>query len=114
VTKDSSKIFILFYIPLGVTMVLAFCTELVRTVLTDAQDEIIQRFYSWRRGYVRELSTRELSRGRVVLSVAAVLICLFSGMLFFDGNEDWGLLNSFYWSLCIMTTIGYGVSPVVS
>ena len=51
-----------------------------------------------RRKYVRDLAEVSLS--------LAVVICVFAFVVHF--NEGWGLLDSFYWSVVTVSTVGFG------
>jgi len=107
-TGDEAELFTIFYVVLGVSLIISFITTFVRTVLTDAQDELSGFLHRLWYGPTRPLCDRVLIRYRVALSLIAVFLALLSGTLFFTGNEGWDWLGSVYWCVCLMTTIGYG------
>lgn len=107
-TGEEAELFTIFYVVLGVTLIISFSTTLVRTVLTDAQDEMSAALHRAWYGSSRPLTDRAVLNYRVALSVCAVFLTLLVGTLFFNGSEGWGALNSLYWCVCLMTTIGYG------
>ncbi len=104
-TTASSKIYDMISLVFGVTVILGFVNEFAKTVLMSAQDEVIERLFALR-GV--ELTLPRRFQARSIVSLVLVVLCLLSGTLFFSGNEDWDVLDSFYWTLATMTTVGYG------
>lgn len=104
-----NKLFTIPYLIIGATLMIYLATDLVRHVLADAQDELIMfLFYSYYPRSVR-LTRRLTSYYHIILTIIAVLIALLAATLFYHGNEEWGYIDSFYWSVCLMTTVGYGM-----
>jgi hypothetical protein len=54
------------------------------------------------------VSPRMLAKGRTICSVVGIAVALVVGTLFYSYNESWSVLNSLYWVVCTMTTVGYG------
>lgn len=108
-TGDEAKLFTMFYVVVGVSLIISFSTTFVRTVLTGSQDELSGLLHRLLYGPdCVPLTDRVIISYRVKLSLFGVFLVLLVGTLFFNGNEGWGWLNSLYWCVCLMTTIGYG------
>lgn len=86
-TTPSSRLFMIFYLIIGVTMIISFCTDFTRSVLTACHDEIILRLQRYR-GFPPP-NNKEMSRYRSLLSVALVFMWCFVGTAFYSGNEGW-------------------------
>jgi hypothetical protein len=86
-TTPSSRLFMIFYLIIGVTMIISFCADFTRSVLTACHDEIILRLQRYRGK--PPPNNKEMSRYRSLLSVALVLMWCFVGTAFYSGNEGW-------------------------
>jgi Ion channel len=111
-TSDGSKVFTIFYIFFGLIIVLTVISGLVNSVLHDAQEGIVRAMHSVINpiflGGNSQLGDSTLRVYKVQLSLIGIFILLLVGTLFFSGNEDWDLIDSIYWTVCTMTTVGYG------
>lgn len=111
-TSDASKIFTIFYIFFGLIIIFTIVNDIAGSVLFGAQDGII-RFTHNRFGYyfgMREgpISDAAMSFYKVQYSLIAIFLMGLIGTLFFSSNEDWTYLDAVYWTVCTMTTVGYG------
>ena len=108
-SSDDSKIFTIFFIFFGLIIVLTVINGIVNSVLFDAQEGVIRFVHGFRNG--REdsfLSDSSLRFYKVTFSFGAILLMLLIGTLFYSGNEDWSTTDAAYWTVCTMTTVGYG------
>jgi hypothetical protein len=110
-TVPATRIFMIFYLIIGVSMIINFVSDLARNLLVSTHDEIIFRFYRWRQ--LPKPTEKEMSRLRVVLSVILVLLWCLVGTLFYGNNEGWTAIDALYWTVCTMTTVGYGKIYVI-
>lgn len=107
--SKTDKLFTMPYLVFGATLIIYLATDLVRNVLKDAQNDLIMfLFYSYHPRSKR-LTKGLLSRYHIALTGVGVALTLLLATLFFHGNEGWSFFDSFYYSLCIMTTVGYGM-----
>ena len=111
-TSDNSKVFTIFYIFFGLIIVLTVISGLVNSVLYDAQEGIVRAMHSVINpiflGGNGQLGDSTIRVYKVQLSLIGIFVLLLVGALFFSGNEDWDIIDSIYWTVCTMTTVGYG------
>lgn len=111
-TNDNSKVFTIFYIFFGLIIVLTVISGLTNSVLFDAQEGIIRSMHAFINpiflGGNGQLGDSTLRIYKVQLSLIGILIMLLVGTLFFTSNEDWDVIDAVYWTVCTMTTVGYG------
>ena len=111
-TTDHSKVFTIFYIFFGLIVILTIISGLVDGVLFSAQDGLIRSIHNFfsrcRHQGETQLSASSMRIYRVEFSFVAVLAMLLIGTLFFSSNEDWTTIDAAYWTVCTMTTVGYG------
>jgi Ion channel len=111
-TSDNSKVFTIFYIFFGLIIVLTVISGLVNSVLYDAQEGIVRAMHSVINpiflGGNGQLGDSTIRVYKVQLSLIGIFVLLLVGTLFFSGNEDWDIIDSIYWTVCTMTTVGYG------
>jgi hypothetical protein len=106
-SKAGTKIFDIFYMLFGCTIILMYANEFAKNVLVGAQDELVA--FVWDKlGGKKELTLKEFQQGRTSLSIVAVFLCLLIGTLFYAGNEGWSFLDGLYWTVTTMMTVGYG------
>ena len=104
--SEELRLFMIFYIIIGVTLVLYIANEFAKTVLVSAQDEIILQYFTLRGQ--SNMTDKDIHHGRVCLSIIAVIFLFVSGTSFYCGNEGWTIIDGMYWTTCTMTTVGYG------
>lgn len=111
-TSDDAKVFTIFYIFFGLIIVLTVISGLVNGVLYDAQEGIVRAMHSVINplflGGNSQLGDSTVRVYKVQLSLIGILVLLLVGTLFFSSNEDWDIIDSIYWTVCTMTTVGYG------
>ena len=107
-TNDASRLFTIVYVLIGCTIMLNFFITFTRVYVTDCQDEIIdqiRKFYGLRD---QPMSPAVLSMYRVCLSMSFVVIGLLSGVLYYSSSEGWTFVESLYFCVIVMTTVGFG------
>ena len=111
-TTDPSKVFTMFYIFFGLIVIMTIISGLVNGVLFDAQAGLIRSIHNFFSHCLysgeTQLSASSMRLYRVQFSIAAILSMLLIGTLFFSSNEDWTATDAAYWTVCTMTTVGYG------
>jgi hypothetical protein len=107
--SDDSKIFTIFFIFFGLIIILTVINGIVNSVLFDAQEGVIRSVHGFINGGEDSyLSDSLLRLYKVACSSGAILLMLLIGTLFYSGNEDWSATDAAYWTVCTMTTVGYG------
>lgn len=108
-SSDDSKIFTIFFIFFGLIIILTVVNGIVNSVLFDAQEGVIRSVHGFINGGEDSyLSDSSLRFYKVTCSFGAILLMLLIGTLFYSGNEDWSTTDAAYWTVCTMTTVGYG------
>ena len=111
-TSDASKVFTIFYIFFGLIIIITVVNDLACCVLSGAQESVI-RFTHRSIGSCLGMRDGQMSDAAMrFYKVQYSLIAIFSmgliGALFFSSNEDWTYIDAVYWTVCTMTTVGYG------
>ena len=109
-TMDITRAFTIIYLPIGATIIFTSFYEFAHVVLVSAQDEVIEQFERRIRKNDRVIPEHIMKKRRLILSIMLLLICALVGTLFYSDNEDWSVLDALYWTVCTMTTVGYGTS----
>ena len=105
-TSDPSKIFTIFVIIFGVGFLFTMFTGPVMLCLQQAQEGVILTVCGL--VGVQEISTTTMRVYKISSCMFAVVLMVMMGMAFFSANEGWTLLDSAYWSVSTLTTVGYG------
>ena len=104
------------YLIIGVTLIISFATTFVHHTLSSSHNELINICYTYYKhssnsygsSNNKYLTKKIILRYRVYLCILAIMLALLVGTLYYNGREGWGYLNSFYFSIGTMTTLGYG------
>ena len=106
------------YLIIGVTLIISYATTFVYHTLSDSHYELINIWYTYYKhnnnsnnsnsNNNKYLTKKIILRYRVYLCILAIMLALLVGTLYYNGSEGWGYLNSFYFSIGTMTTLGYG------
>lgn len=110
-TTNSAKIFTIFYMFIGLIIIFTVIQGLADNYLSDAQEELI-RLLSYVKSNIyknNEVMIRStMLQYKIFLSLVSVFSFAFIGTLFFASNENWTVIDALYWTVCTMTTVGYG------
>lgn len=111
-TSDDSKLFTIFYIFFGLIIVFTVVSDISNSVLFDSQAEGIQFIHRHVNKYLgrgeTQLSDASTRFYQLQFSLFSIFLLALIGALFFSSNENWSYLDAVYWTVCTMTTIGYG------
>ena len=105
-TTDASKVFTMLYIILGFILVFSLFTEVVKTWLVGAQRECL-------RSLLNVFGIKKISKTTMRLyqwhsSWFAIGLLILIGTLFLSANEACSICHAAYWTVCIMSTVGFG------
>jgi hypothetical protein len=92
----------------GLIVVITVIFGLLNSVLLDAQEQVITFTHKLRGLNNGKISKEEMRFLKVQYSLIAIFIMLVIGSSFFCGNEGWTFIDAVYWTVCTMTTVGYG------
>jgi voltage-gated potassium channel len=107
-TNEAGKVFTIFYMLVGLIVVVTVIFGLMNSVVFDAQDQIITFTHRLRGLNNVKISKEEMRFLKVQYSLIAIFLMIVIGSSFFTGNEGWTVIDSVYWTVCTMTTVGYG------
>jgi hypothetical protein len=100
-TNDNMKGFCIFYIALALVMA-GTVIEIGSRYLEAGQDALLNWFDD------NPDDMDEPQEAKLALSILLVAVTILTGALFFQYNEGWTFLDSFYWAFITSATIGYG------
>ena len=104
--SDPSKLFTIFYILFGLPIIFSMFNGMMVQILMGAQEGLISSFL--RLFGIYDTSKVNMRIYRLNTSLFAIGLMLLIGILFYASNEQWSYLDSAYWVVCTMTTVGYG------
>lgn len=105
-SNDASKIFTIFYILIGLVIIMTMFTGMTNQILLDAQEGVLRTFLDLIGK--RDISTVQMRLYKLNSSLLAIGLMIIIGTSFYAGNEGFSLLDASYWVICTMTTVGYG------
>ena len=105
-TNDASKVFTMLYIILGFILVFSLFTEVVKTWLVGAQRECLRSLLKMLG--INRISTTTMRIYQWHSSWFAIGLLILIGTLFLSANEECSICHAAYWTVCIMSTVGYG------
>lgn len=98
-STDNSRIFTVFYIVPGIVFVFTLAKAFAKHTLVRLQNRVLDCLYGengWR------------PRAKIFFSIFCIGLILLIGILSFAELEKWTAAMAFYWTVCTMTTVGYG------
>lgn len=121
----ADKIFTIFYILFGIPVVLTIVNEFVKVLLISCQEFMITTYFGMVYKRTR-VNYREMQLHKMYLSFIVVIFSVIIGTLYYSGkvlsiylklikcqvflgNENWELVESIYWSVATVTSVGYGL-----
>ena len=96
-TSDASKLFAIFLILFGTTIIVSFLVTFSTTVVRGACDELILQILRWR-GAIKPPQDKHMSRYRSLFSVCLLIITGLVGMLVmrYSITTYYNILTKFY------------------
>ena len=105
-TNDASKVFTMFYIVLGFVLVFSLFTEVVNMWLVGAQQGCLRSLLNMLG--IRHISPTMMRVYQWHASWFTIGLLILIGTLFIAANEECSYIHAAYWTVCIMSTVGYG------
>ncbi|KAJ1438303.1 hypothetical protein B484DRAFT_214706 [Ochromonadaceae sp. CCMP2298] len=100
-TTDSSRLFTCFYLIVGIIVVLTAVDDFTKHAVLRAQNSMITRLYP-------RNDQLERCMRKIAISMVGLLVLALVGMTYFVASEEWTAIRAFYWTVCTMTTVGFG------
>ncbi len=102
-TSNSSRMFTVFYLLVGILFVISTGSNFARNVLVSLQNKYLESLH---------YSRHSKSLAKVCISLFLIFFVILVGSLVYQHEEGWSGNESFYFVVITILTIGYGdISP---
>jgi len=110
-SSDNSRVFTIFAILFGLTVVFTIISGAFTALLISAQDAILKSTAEAKKSdtvaqMIHEMKNRHQKQR--IISIFVMLTVIFLGAAFFNQNEDWTFVQAVYFCVVTTTTVGYG------
>lgn len=106
-STEESRAVTLIFILVGASGVMYIINEFSKQFLMGAHEQLVLWIVQglWQSD---ETSQHNLRIYRVYLSIFLIFLSGLIGSVFYYANEGWSYLDAVYWTVCTMSTVGYG------